>query len=99
MSCACGPAWAPNWLVHKFLNVPEGEQCFFHEACLQHDEDYRIGKPKGHSDDKFLLYMMRLTVDRNPTAKQVRRALTYYRLVKWFGWASYGLARLKDRGN
>lgn len=97
MSCSCGPDWLPNKLVHWYLAVPADEQCFFHDACVQHDLDYENGVPKMKADDDFLLFMLRLVILEEPTMKQVRRALAYYRWVKWGGYFSYSKSWTKRR--
>lgn len=99
--CACGPGWLPRWFVNLFMAKEEGEKCFFHDACVQHDKDYDAGIGRTLADFNFLQHMLRLIEQSHHSndakTKLVLRAVNYYEWVRAFGWISYYFNRVKPK--
>lgn len=98
MACACGPGWLPSKLLHWYLKIPEGEECFYHSACVQHDVDYieQVYTWK-KCDDIFFSNMINCYSLHKPELEQLLRAVKYYNWVRRGGWISYYYYWIKYR--
>lgn len=94
--CSCGPDWLPEKWVHWYLKIPVGEKCFFHEACVLHDEDYYTGRvSRNKADQNFLVSMVTIAQEGGVSFEELAMAIKYYQFVRYGGWISYNIHRVK----
>jgi len=87
-----GPAWAPEWLRAIFTWF---SAMFFDEAgWREHDQGYQLATtPRWLCDLRFLQAMVRDASHQHRAIKIAAccaLALTFWAMVRLFGWASYG---------
>ena len=77
MANGCGPSWMPDFLKDKY----------YEDACNEHDRRYEEQKhTRKQVDILFLIGML----NKSDNLLREGQAVTYYCIVRVFGWTSWG---------